>query len=90
MNGIPVGYSSRSLFGWYGDMDLRPHLWNALSLGIFTIQVVFHEPIRADQFSNRKKLREMSLRMALKIGDLKKLSPANWKSLASNTCMKRV
>jgi 1-acyl-sn-glycerol-3-phosphate acyltransferase len=56
LNGIPVGYSSRSLFGWYGDMDLRPHLWNALSLGIFTIQVVFHQPIRADQFSNRKKL----------------------------------
>ncbi|MDC0398400.1 1-acyl-sn-glycerol-3-phosphate acyltransferase [Alphaproteobacteria bacterium] len=56
LNGIPVGYSSRSLFGWYGDMDLRPHLWNALSLGIFTIEVVFHEPIRADQFSNRKKL----------------------------------
>lgn len=41
-------------------------------------------------FENRKKLREMSLRMALKVGDLKKLSPTNWKSLASNTCMKRV
>ena len=41
-------------------------------------------------FENRKKLREMSLRMALKVGDLKKLSPKNWKSLASNTCMKRV
>ena len=56
LNGIPVGYSSRSLFGWYGDMDLGPHLWNALSLGIFTVEVVFHEPIRAGQFSNRKKL----------------------------------
>ena len=56
LNGIPIGYSSRSFFGWYGDMDLRPHIWNALSLGIFTIEVVFHEPIRADQFSNRKKL----------------------------------
>ena len=56
LNGIPVGYSNRSLFGWYGDMDLGPHLWNALSLGVFTVEVVFHEPIRADQFSNRKKL----------------------------------
>ena len=56
LNGIPVGYSNRSLFGWYGDMDLGPHLWNALSLGSFTVEVVFHEPIRADQFSNRKKL----------------------------------
>ena len=48
------------------------------------------EDILEFMFSNRKKLREMSLRMALKIGDLKKLSPTNWKSLASNTCMKRV
>jgi 1-acyl-sn-glycerol-3-phosphate acyltransferase len=56
LNGIPIGYSSRSLFGWYGDMDLLPHLWNALSLGMFTIEVVFHEPIRANRFSNRKKL----------------------------------
>jgi 1-acyl-sn-glycerol-3-phosphate acyltransferase len=56
LNGIPVSYSSRSLFGWYGDMDLIPHLWNALSLGIFNIEVVFHKPIRANQFPDRKKL----------------------------------
>ena len=56
LNGIPVSYSNRSLFGWYGDMDLAPHLWNALSLGIFTIKVVFHQPIRANQFPTRKKL----------------------------------
>jgi len=48
------------------------------------------EEILEFMFENRKKLREMSLRMALKIGDLKKLSPTNWKSLASNTCMRRV
>jgi predicted AAA+ superfamily ATPase len=47
------------------------------------------EEILDFMFENRKKLREMSLRMALKVADLKKLSPNNWKSLASNTCMKR-
>jgi hypothetical protein len=36
---------------------------------------------------NRDKLREMSLRMALKIADLRKISP-NWKALAESTCMK--
>ena len=47
------------------------------------------EEILDFMFENRKKLREMSLRMALKVADLKKLSPTNWKSLASNTCMRR-
>jgi hypothetical protein len=40
-------------------------------------------------FEKRKFLREMSLRMALKIADLKKLSPNNWKNLAASTCMRR-
>jgi len=37
---------------------------------------------------NQARLREMSLRMALKIADLRKLSPDNWKRLAETTCMK--
>ena len=38
--------------------------------------------------SNQDRLREMSLRMALKIADLTKVSADNWKALASTTCMK--
>ena len=38
--------------------------------------------------SNKTKLRELSLRMALKIADLIKVSPNNWKMLAQNTVMK--
>jgi cyclopropane fatty-acyl-phospholipid synthase-like methyltransferase len=34
------------------------------------------------------RLREMSLRMALKIADLTKVSDTNWKALAVSTCMK--
>lgn len=37
--------------------------------------------------TNKTKLREVSLRMALKIADLTKVSPANWKTLAKATCM---
>ena len=40
-------------------------------------------------YDNRTKLREMSLRMALKVGDLKKISE-KWRSLAESTCMRRV
>ena len=36
---------------------------------------------------NKHKLREMSLRMALKLADLRKISP-NWQALAENTCMR--
>ena len=39
--------------------------------------------------TNQKKLREMSIRMALKLADLIKISPRNWKALAESTCMKR-
>ena len=38
--------------------------------------------------SNLPKLRELSLRMCLKIADLIKISPTNWKALAVSTCMK--
>jgi hypothetical protein len=38
--------------------------------------------------ANQSRLREMSLRMALKIADLTKVSGDNWKALAASTCMK--
>lgn len=39
-------------------------------------------------WDNHTKLREISLRMTLKIADLVKISPTNWKSLAQATCMR--
>ena len=38
--------------------------------------------------TNKDRLRELSLRMALKIADLRKMSMLNWKRLAETTCMK--
>lgn len=38
---------------------------------------------------NKKKLRELSLRMVLKIADLRKGFPDRWQSIASMTCMRR-
>lgn len=34
------------------------------------------------------RLREMSLRMAIKLADLRRMSPHRWMSIAENTCMK--
>ena len=38
--------------------------------------------------TNQTVLREISLRMVLKIADLRKMDPANWEKLARTTCMK--
>ena len=37
---------------------------------------------------NQNRLREMSLRMAIKVADLRKSFPANWRRMAETTCMK--
>ena len=39
---------------------------------------------------NKKKLRELSLRTVLKVADLKKSMPTNWRAVAEVTCMRRV
>jgi hypothetical protein len=38
---------------------------------------------------NKKKLRELSLRTVLKVADLKKSMPNNWRAVAEVTCMRR-
>ena len=38
--------------------------------------------------ANKDRLREVSLRMALKIADLRKSFPGNWKRMAETTCIK--
>ena len=39
--------------------------------------------------TNATKLRELSLRMVLKIADLRKAFPATWEAMAKTTCMRR-
>jgi hypothetical protein len=40
--------------------------------------------------ANQLKLRELSLRMVLKLADLRKGFPNNWQAMAKTTCMKRI
>jgi len=53
-----MGRSFRPFFAWYGDMELPPHLWQMLGLGIVTAEVIFHEPVTIDRFGSRKALAE--------------------------------
>ena len=52
------------------------------------------EPVVEDELvefveANQDKLRELSLRMVLKLADLRKAFPATWVAMAKTTCMKR-
>jgi 1-acyl-sn-glycerol-3-phosphate acyltransferase len=54
--GIPMGRENRPLFAWYGDMELVPHLVEAVKMGPIDVVVEFHPPITVDQVGGRKKL----------------------------------
>ena len=56
LHGIPMGRENRPLFAWYGDMELVPHLWEALKTGPIDVVVEFHPAIRRDALSDRKAL----------------------------------
>ena len=52
------------------------------------------EPVVVDEIvtfidANKSRLRELSLRMVLKIADLRKSFPASWTAMAKTTCMRR-
>lgn len=55
-HGMPMGRENRPLFAWYGDMDLVPHLWEAVSAGPIDVVVEFHEPMTVDTMGGRKPL----------------------------------
>jgi len=39
-------------------------------------------------YTNKDRLRELSLRMVTKIADLRRMNPAKWRTYADNTCVK--
>ena len=52
------------------------------------------EPATVDEIvtfidANKSKLRELSLRMVLKVADLRKSFPSTWQAMAKTTCMRR-
>ncbi len=54
--GLPMGRDMRPLFAWYGDMDLVPHLWEALKTGPFEAVIEFHPQVSIDSVGGRKSL----------------------------------
>jgi 1-acyl-sn-glycerol-3-phosphate acyltransferase len=59
-HGMPMGRENRPLFAWYGDMELVPHLWEAVTAGPIDVVVEFHEPMTVDAAGGRKPLAAMA------------------------------
>ncbi|HEY0267534.1 MAG TPA: lysophospholipid acyltransferase family protein [Rhizomicrobium sp.] len=53
LHGLPMGRENRPLFAWYGDMEMVPHLWEALLAGPLDVVVRFHEPLSLDQMDRK-------------------------------------
>lgn len=52
----PAGGDPR-FYGWWGDMDFGPHLLKVLAArSQGAVEVVYHPPVRVDDFPNRKTL----------------------------------
>lgn len=51
--GLPMGRENRPLFAWYGDMEMMPHLWEALLAGPLDVVVQFHEPLSLDRMDRK-------------------------------------
>ncbi len=56
LHGMPMGRENRPLFAWYGDMELVPHLWEAMKAGPIDVVVEFHPPMTVDCAGGRKAL----------------------------------
>jgi lyso-ornithine lipid O-acyltransferase len=51
---LPLTRRNRPRFAWYADMNLIPHLWEAISAGSLTVEIVIHPPLDAILRSDRK------------------------------------
>lgn len=53
---LPMTRRQRPLYAWYGDMDLPPHLWEALVHGPIEVNVICHAPLSMADHGDRKVL----------------------------------
>jgi 1-acyl-sn-glycerol-3-phosphate acyltransferase len=53
---LPVGRSSRTVFAWFGDMDLAPHVWRIAQWHGKRVTLLFHAPLDPANYPSRKAL----------------------------------
>jgi 1-acyl-sn-glycerol-3-phosphate acyltransferase len=75
-HGIPLGRETRPLFAWYGDMELLPHVWEALKTGPLDVVVEFHAPLKVGPGCGRKQIAVLAQNLCRQ-GQLRALQ-GNW------------
>jgi len=53
---LPMNRRLRPFYAWYGDMELAPHLWEAVMMGPIEVTVLCHQPLSLSGEMNRKQL----------------------------------
>jgi len=72
IHGIPMGRENRPLFAWYGDMELVPHLWEALKAGPLDVVMEFHPPFSLDRMDRKQLAKEAEI--AVRQGQIRALA----------------
>lgn len=70
----------QDFYAWYGDMTLLPHLLTVFGLKGAEVEVIFHEPVLASAFADRKDLArycrtEVALGLSMATGCLRAAFP---------------
>jgi lyso-ornithine lipid O-acyltransferase len=60
---LPLARRNRSIFAWYADMELLPHLWGVLCAGPLTVDILIHPALDVETGLNRKKATSVSERV---------------------------
>jgi len=69
VHGLPMGRENRPLFAWYGDMELVPHLWEALLAGPLDVVVHFHDPLSLDEMDRKTLARQAEAQVRKGLGN---------------------
>jgi lyso-ornithine lipid O-acyltransferase len=56
LRGLPMTRQFKPFFAWYGDMDMVPHLWDAVRMGGIGVEIVLHPALTAEAAGGRKDL----------------------------------
>ncbi|MFM7083545.1 MAG: lysophospholipid acyltransferase family protein [Hyphomicrobium sp.] len=66
LHGVPLGWSDRSIVGWYGEMEFMSHAWELLKRGPLDVTITIGPPLSLDAFISRKELADYTGRVIQK------------------------
>ena len=68
--GLSTGRMSRTVFGWFGDMDLATHFWRLAQERGMRATLLLHAPLDPADFASRKALNEAAWRIVAAGSDM--------------------